>query len=136
MDPRTLVQRILETHHAFSHRELPILDALFVRHSDPALRRAWLGLSSTFRDHMAKEEEVLFPAILAGHSGLDAPIAVMVQEHEEIRSYERDLRRLSRLAGADEGRLLAFLDDLAEHARTEDEDLFPLAQSDGVSARW
>ena len=130
MAPKKLTKRILEEHHAFARRELAILDAdILATTSDPALRRAWSGLSNLFRDHMKKEEYVLFPAILAGHTGLDGPIMVMRHEHDEIRSYEKDLRRLSKGAGRHEPRLLAFLADLSEHARIEDEELFPAVHS-------
>ena len=126
MDPKKLAKMILDVHHTFAHRELAILDAdLLATTSDPALRRAWTGLSNLFRDHMKKEEYVLFPAIRAGHTGLDGPVMVMRREHDEIRSYEKELRRLSKGAGRHEPRLLAFLADLSEHARIEDEELFP-----------
>ena len=130
MDVKKLAQMILDVHHTFAHRELAILDAeLLATASDPAFRRAWSGLSNLFRDHMRKEEHVLFPAILAGHTGLDGPIMVMQKEHYEIRSYEKELVRLSKAAGPHERRLLAFLADLSEHARIEDEELFPAVHS-------
>ena len=130
MDTKKLAQMILDVHHTFAHRELAILDAeLLATVSDPAFRRAWSGLSNLFRDHMRKEEHVLFPAILAGHTGLDGPIMVMQQEHYQIRGYEKELVRLSKAAGPHERRLLAFLADLSEHARVEDEELFPAVHS-------
>jgi iron-sulfur cluster repair protein YtfE (RIC family) len=126
MDVKKLTRTILDAHHTFAHRELAILDAeLLATASDPAFRRAWAGLSNLFRDHMKKEEHVLFPAIFAGHTGLDGPVMVMRQEHEEIRFYEKELRRMSKAAGRHERRLLAFLADLSEHARIEDDELFP-----------
>ena len=130
MDTKKLAQTILDVHHTFAHRELAILDAeLLATVSDPAFRRAWSGLSNLFRDHMRKEEHVLFPAILAGHTGLDGPIMVMEQEHDQLRSYEKELLRLSKAAGPHERRLLAFLADLSEHARVEDDELFPAVHS-------
>lgn len=125
MDTKKLAQRILDEHHAFSHRELPILDGLFTMHHDLHFRRAWLGLSGNFQEHMTKEEHMLFPAILAGYTGLEGPITVMAQEHEDLHHFEKDLRRLSKAAGPHEPRLLAFLDDLIEHSRVEEEELFP-----------
>jgi iron-sulfur cluster repair protein YtfE (RIC family) len=130
MDTKKLAQSILDVHHTFAHRELATLDAqLLATTSDPAFRRAWTGLSNLFRDHMKKEEYVLFPAILAGHTGLDGPVMVMEQEHDELRAYEKELLRLSKAAGPNEKRLLAFLADLSEHARIEDEELFPAVHS-------
>jgi iron-sulfur cluster repair protein YtfE (RIC family) len=122
METKKLAQK------TFSHRELPILDGLFTMHPDAAFRRAWCGLSNVFQEHMAKEEHMLFPAILAGYTGLEGPVTVMQMEHEEIRRFEGELRRLSKVAGPHETRLLAFLDDLAEHSRIEDEELFPAAR--------
>ena len=130
MDPKKLAKIILDVHHTFAHRELAVLDAeLLATTSDPELRRAWTGLSNMFRDHMKKEEYLLFPAIIAGHTGLDGPVTVMRHEHDAIRSYEKELRRLSKGAGRHERRLLAFLKDLTEHARIEDEELFPALHS-------
>ena len=130
MDVQKLAKNILDVHHTFAHRELAVLDAeLLATAKDPAFRRAWSGLSNLFRDHMKKEEHVLFPAIIAGHTGLDGPVTVMRQEHQEIRAYEKELRRLSKAAGPQERRLLAFLTDLSEHARIEDEELFPALHS-------
>ena len=130
MDAKNLAQMILDKHHTYAHRELAILDAeLLATVKDPALRRAWSGLSNLFRDHMKKEENVLFPAIKAGHTGLDGPVMVMEQEHDQLRSYEKELMRLSSAAGPHERRLLAFLADLTEHARIEEEELFPAVHS-------
>ena len=130
MDPKKLAKIILDVHHTFAHRELAALDAeLLATTSDPAFRRAWTGLSNLFRDHMKKEEYLLFPAIIAGRTGLDGLVLVMRHEHDELRSYAKELRRLSKGAGRHEQRLLAFLQDLSEHARIEDEDLFPALRS-------
>ena len=125
---KRLAQRILDEHHAFAHKELPVLDGLFTMHPDAAFRRAWVGLSETFQEHMRKEEHILFPAILEGYVGLEGPITVMEQEHHDLHHYARQVRLLAAAAGPHESRLLAFLDDLVEHSRVEDEELFPLAR--------
>jgi iron-sulfur cluster repair protein YtfE (RIC family) len=134
MDVKQLTQMILDVHHTFAHRELALLDPIFTKHPDPGLRRAWIGLSNLFQQHMMKEEHVLFPAIFAGHTGLDGPVMVMEQEHDQLRSYEKELLRLSKAAGAHEVRLLAFLADLTEHARIEEEELFPALRPQGQLA--
>jgi len=54
-------------------------------------------LDAELLDHLAKEEEVLFPAIRAGISGahVHMPIRVMMQEHDD---HGANLRRLRELA--------------------------------------
>ncbi len=128
-----LAQQILDTHHALLKRELPRLEAAF-RQGDPALRRPFERLCRTLEAHLQKEEQILFPAILAlcargelSGCGVLGPIRQMEHEHEEIRAIEAELRQAAALAGPLEADLVALLDDLAQHARTEDEALFPAA---------
>ncbi len=133
MDTAALARTILDTHHALLHRELPRL-AVALRTSPPELRAPFMRLKQVMDEHMMKEERILFPMIIAlaegGAStgcGVDGPIAQMGVEHHGIRRLEDELRGVASLAGPEEDALVALLDDLAEHARTEDEALFPAA---------
>jgi pyruvate-formate lyase-activating enzyme/hemerythrin-like domain-containing protein len=133
MDTAALARTILDTHHALLHRELPRL-AVALRTSPPELRAPFMRLKQVMDEHMMKEERILFPMIIAlaegGASagcGVDGPIAQMGAEHHGIRRLEDELRGVASLAGPEEDALVALLDDLAEHARTEDEALFPAA---------
>jgi Cu2+-exporting ATPase len=128
-----LARDIVATHHAFLQRELPRLGGL-LGDASPRLRAPFAHLRRTMDEHMAKEEGILFPMILAlaegrdvGGCGVVGPIAQMGAEHDEIRTLEDALRSASRDAGALEPALLAMLDDLAVHAAKEDELLFPAA---------
>lgn len=101
------------------------------------------GLSAILRHmigdmevHMKKEELILFPAIRAGgRPGLEHPIAVMRADHDD---HDRDIagiRRLTRNLTLPPGAcgtwtalyagLAAFIDDLTEHMRLENDVLFP-----------
>lgn len=128
-----LAQHILDTHHALLKRELPRLGD-FLRGHDPAVRIPFAKLRMLLDEHLFKEEQILFPMILAldagpggAGCGVDGPIAQMRSEHDLIRGLEHELRRVAHLADAERGALIALLDDLAEHARREDEELFPRA---------
>ncbi len=128
-----LAQSILDSHHALLRRELPRL-AEALAGAPPRLRVPFQHLRRVMDDHMAKEENILFPAILAlargeaaGGCGVGGPIAQMMAEHDEIRTLEEALRSASREAGPLEPSLLALLDDLGVHAAKEDELLFPAA---------
>lgn len=128
-----LTRYVLDTHHALLHRELPRLEVALVGAS-PRLRVPFGNLKRVMDLHLMKEEQILFPAILArceggvsGGCGLAGPIAQMRAEHDEIRTLEDALRSAAREAGPLEAGLLAMLDDLVEHARKEDEELFPAA---------
>jgi regulator of cell morphogenesis and NO signaling len=89
--------------------------------------------------HMRKEEQVLFPALRAGHRGpaLHMPIRVMMQEHDEHGENLRRLRELTTdlTAPAEacttwralyEG-LTALEADLMRHIHLENNVLFPAA---------
>jgi regulator of cell morphogenesis and NO signaling len=87
-----LIRFIVERYHATLRTELPALIALAerveTRHGDKAacprgLRAHLDDMYATVLDHLAKEERILFPMILAG-DGVRAggPIRVMQEEHE------------------------------------------------------
>lgn len=143
MDTAALAQSILDTHHALLHRELPRLAAVF-RDQPEELRAPFMRLKQVMDEHMMKEEQILFPLIITlaqgggnGGCGVEGPIAQMGVEHNAIRLLEDEIRGASSLAGAEEEALMALLDDLSEHARKEDESLFPsaLALAREASAR-
>jgi len=128
-----LTNEILDTHHARLHHELPRFERAFAD-GPTALAQAFSRFARTMEHHLAKEEQILFPAILAlcEHGdmvgcGLVGPIQQMRHEHDEIRAMELELRGLAASAGQSRDELVALLDDLAEHARREDEELFPAA---------
>lgn len=128
-----LVDHILETHHALLHRELPVLDAA-LRDAPGPLARPWRTLSGLLRDHLMKEEQILFPVIqrlmASGqlvHCGVEGPIRQMSHEHALITGLESTLRGHLALAGEHEDRLRMVLDDLAVHAALEERELFPAA---------
>ena len=67
-----LCDHIVETHHAYLREELPRLDFMTRKvaavHGDhephlQAIREVFIGFSRELSQHMAEEEEVLFPAI-------------------------------------------------------------------------
>lgn len=99
LGPVPLVDHILATHHAYLHEELPLLVALAdkvrdvhgARHPELVdVARLVAAIRSDLEPHLAKEEQVLFPAIRRLAAGpvelpfgtIDAPIRVMLAEHE------------------------------------------------------
>jgi iron-sulfur cluster repair protein YtfE (RIC family) len=127
----TMARLILDTHHALLHRELPRL-AKALSSTPPPIRAPFFHLHQLLTEHLIKEENILFPMIFAlasgglpGGCGVAGPIRQMNVEHEQIRLLETTLRVAARDAGPEEYALLALLDDLSEHARKEDEELFP-----------
>ncbi len=99
-----LVQFIVNRYHAALRTELPALIALAERvetwHAEKAAcPRGLHALLNTVHqevlEHLVKEENVLFPMILAGHGYMTAmPIHVMEAEHEE---HGRNLARIRAL---------------------------------------
>ncbi len=153
-----LASHIVQTHHAFLRRELPRLEQLLVKvvrahgHAHPSLREVqstFQRFAGEMREHMDKEERVLFPRIVAaerkgaepGGPWLEAPISVMEAEHERAGA---DLARLRELTqnyqppvdacptyrALLEG-LSAVERDTHEHVHKENNILFPRAAGRG-----
>jgi len=101
-----LVQYILDRYHAPLRIELPRLLALAGQveraHADKPDRPA--GLADLLNDmmiavesHLAKEEQILFPLIVAGRGPTaHMPVQVMVMEHAD---HGRNLQRIRTLTG-------------------------------------
>ena len=126
MDAPALAQHILDTHHAFLNTNLPkVREAL--RGAPPAVGVPFFKLLAVLDEHLTKEEQILFPHILEGGdlAWLEAPITQMHAEHQVIEALMAELRSVADQAGAARDPLVALLDDLAVHARREDEELFP-----------
>ena len=109
--PEALADYIVKIHHGFLKRELPRLHAMSLRVANvhgghtPSLIEmcnVFLGMEEELFSHMVKEEEALFPAIIALSRGeraqgpLDNPIECMMHEHEEVGTALNQLRELSR----------------------------------------
>ena len=144
-DTVALVDHILTRFHETHRRELPELVKLArrvetVHREHPQAPHGVADLleraAAELGDHMAKEEQVLFPAMQAGYSGsLDMPIRVMRHEHDGHAEIVHRLEELTQgfapppdacrswqalYAGAEK-----FVTDLTEHIHLENNVLFP-----------
>lgn len=156
LSPAALVEHILGTHHAYLHEELPALRALAdkvngvhsSRHPELAeVVRLVHALADDLDPHLAKEEQILFPAIVgrssadgtANAGSLAPPIRVMMTEHEtvgallgELRTTTRDYQVPADGCASYQG-LYARLADLEAdtfmHIHLENNVLFPLVLS-------
>jgi len=140
-----LIQHILDRYHQVHRRELPELRALALRvervHADhPAVPKGLSDLLTRMQgeleSHMQKEEQILFPLMLAGGSPMIVhPIAMMRHEHNEAGE---DLKAVADLTGeltlpaeacnswrALYAGLAKFAEDLTEHIHVENNILFP-----------
>jgi len=152
LPPHELTAYVVETHHGFLRRELPRLHAMSERvahvhggHTPALLEvfQVFCAVEAELNSHIAKEEQILFPAIEAMSVGrgaampLDGPIACMIHEHDDAG---RALERLHELTDgynppADACNtyraLFAGLADLEEdlhrHIHLENSVLFPAA---------
>jgi regulator of cell morphogenesis and NO signaling len=109
LEPVALVAHILDTHHRYLHEELPLLVALAEKVRDvhgsrhPELARV-AELVTEIRDdlepHLAKEEQVLFPAIQEWADGqrsfpfgtLSNPVRMLMLEHDRAGELLEALR--------------------------------------------
>jgi regulator of cell morphogenesis and NO signaling len=142
-----LIAHIVDGFHADHRRELPRLIAMAEKvervHADKpgcplGLAEHLHGMQHRLEQHMQKEEQILFPMLLAG-AGAQAqmPIHVMTGEHDE---HALDLQRVRTLAGGftppehacTTWRALylgldAFERSVMEHIHLENHVLFPAA---------
>jgi regulator of cell morphogenesis and NO signaling len=140
-----LIEHILARYHETHRSELPELLRLAARVEErhaanaqvPAgLHAALQELAAALDEHMAKEEQILFPLMLhGGHPMIHAPISVMRGEHDEHGA------RLARIETLTHGLQLPeeacptwralytglrkLIDDVHEHVHLENNVLFP-----------
>lgn len=158
LDPVSLVAHIVDTHHAYLHEELPLLDALAAKVRDvhggrhPELvevARLVHEIRLDLEPHLAKEETVLFPAIrdaAAGRSdfpfgSITDPVRVMMVEHDRAGELLAELRAAAGdHAVPNDGcasyrslyeRLAHLEADTHRHIHLENNVLFPTVVGDG-----
>jgi regulator of cell morphogenesis and NO signaling len=105
-----LADHIVEEHHAYLRQELPPLTALVEKvaraHGDvhaelEDVRDTFAAIAAELSEHMVKEEQIVFPACVAleagnvGPGSIEAPIQVMVHEHDEVAAGLARLRELT-----------------------------------------
>jgi regulator of cell morphogenesis and NO signaling len=141
-----LIRHILTAYHAPLKEELPRLESMSRKvvdvHRDkrpemlPELLAVFIGLKAELEQHMAKEEQILFPMIQRGQGAMaGGPISVMEHEHD---SAGRALHRLRELTDGYEvpaeacntwralwHGLAALEDSLHQHIHLENNILFP-----------
>lgn len=142
-----LIDHILTRYHATHRRELAFLIPLASRvetvHADHeeaplGLSQALTALLEDLESHMAKEERVLFPAILHGAGAkMAGPIRVMTGEHAQTAGLLERIEHLAHGLRLPEGAcgswtalydgLRKLGDDLVAHIHLEETNLFPRA---------
>ncbi len=150
-DPAALIDHILTRYHAVHREQLPELIRMARRveavHRDhPAvpvgLAALLEGMEVELLEHMEKEEQVLFPAIENGSTGLGEPIGAMRDEHTGHGALLEQLAVLTTdhrppLGACNTWRALyagtaQLTDDLISHIHLENNVLFP--QVEGCKA--
>jgi regulator of cell morphogenesis and NO signaling len=155
-----LSDHIVATHHAYVKRELPRLAELAAKvvrkHGEtqaelPQIQSHLVQLDSELTQHLAKEEAILFPYVVAMERAIAArtarphgcfgdvasPIAMMVAEHDAAGVLLAEIRRLSHqfttpaeacpTYRAFYDGLREFEQDLHQHIHLENNILFPRA---------
>jgi len=137
---RDLIAHILDAHHAYLHRELPLAAAAI---EDPALRAAFARFHRDIEVQMRKEEAILFPAMaaveIAAGEGRDPDVLpfggvanfsrTQQQQHCRIAATLSELRSLVEPAPDTplRRRLLHLIADVRYHIHLEVNLLFPRA---------
>jgi regulator of cell morphogenesis and NO signaling len=158
--PQTLISYIVENHHAYVREALPVLlrhtqkvaDVHGQRHPELIhVARLIVRVAAEMTEHMAKEEQVLFPFIaeLAAASGagraapqapfgtVENPIRMMEHEHRFVGDAMAEIRALTDGYTPPDNacttyrvcfqELQAFEADLHAHVHLENNILFPKA---------
>ena len=147
-----LVEHILVAYHRPLDEELPRLEAMARKvqqvHGEKApemlseLLSVYVALKAELEQHMAKEEQILFPMIQQGQGPMaDGPISVMQHEHDNAGAALARLRALTNgyevpAEACNTWRALwhglaALEDALHQHIHLENNILFPRALSEG-----
>ncbi len=142
-----LIDHILQRYHEPLKRELPRLSALAERvaalHPEHGrVAEVFEALRWELDAHLAKEEQVLFPMILAGQGEMAGPpIAVMEREHDAATRALAELRSLTGDYAAPDGAapevaelwagLQALEGELRAHIALENDVLHPRALGAG-----
>ena len=144
-DPAALTRYIEETFHKPHRQDLPRLTALAskVEHVHADDEEVPYGLAELLERmigelevHMKKEELILFPAIRRGGArGLDVPISVMRNDHDDHGADIARIRTLTHnMTPPDDAcgswrrlyeELATFVDELEAHIALENTVLFP-----------
>jgi len=145
-----LIRHILGHYHARLRRDLPqvieMAERVEARHHGrddcPAGLASHLeSMAGELTQHMLKEEQILFPMILAGQgAAAGGPISVMEQEHADAAAdLERTRALTAGLNPPDDAcntwrslylRLTALENDLKDHIHLENNVLFPRTLND------
>lgn len=159
-DTVALVETILNTHHVYLKRHLPLLSIALRDAVAPAsghaptheFAEAFVLLRNELTAHLEKEEQILFPTIhelCAARAearpaalmpcGVHGPIGQMRLEHTQAKALLQRLVAAADLPGDDEraprisdavrGQVRDLEADLREHIRKEDDLLFPQAEA-------
>lgn len=128
------LDKAIEVHRSLRARLAAVDDAIeALPDTTPRLLAPWSHFVRGMNAHMQQEEELVFPAVRAlalGQTpveGFEAPLLEMQYEIDEVRILGDALRNAAPDAGPVEPMLLELLDALEEHARMEEERLFPVA---------
>lgn len=143
-DSAALIRHILDRYHAVHRADLPELirlarrvEAVHRDHPDAPHGLAELLARAEFEmeAHMQKEEQALFPMILAGQGNLAMPIEIMRDDHDDHGVRLREIEALTHGHTPPEGACNSwralyagtrrFADDLMEHIHLENNVLFP-----------
>ena len=142
-----LVDHIIARYHVPLREELPRLVEMAEKverahaeksHAPHGLARLLNNAHEAVLEHLEKEEQILFPAIQAGHGqALSMPVHVMEQEHEDHGNNLRRIRALTTDLVAPEDActtwrslylgLAEFERELMDHIHLENNILFPRA---------
>ncbi|MBZ0267704.1 hemerythrin domain-containing protein [bacterium] len=133
---RTLADFFTHDHHEVDHHWARVEEAAESGDAD-AVRAAFDTFDGAQRQHIAMEEDVLFPAFENATGMTQGPTAVMRDEHTQMRGL-LDQMRAALVSGdtqemIDQGDTLLML--IQQHNQKEEAVLYPMAEQ-VLGAQW
>ncbi len=155
MSAREKITHIIQTHHEYLRREVPVLTEKIRRAVEThpqddrwsQLEKAFSDLKASEMTHILKEEVMLFPSICHMEDSVQSKTRPDLKKHDLRESLEQaELEHESTVFALTEldaamrkivwegevkeihEELIRLRDDLREHMRKEDEELFPEAR--------
>lgn len=136
VDIARLLERLEARHRWFAEESMAVCRAIEqAPDASDRVHAVCCAFSAAVRFHIQREEQFLFPGILALLDGDDdgalsvrGTISTLELEHEELLELEARLRGLVDEAGTIGPRLVTLLDDFEAHNEAEDGLLFPAVQ--------
>lgn len=126
-DAPSLYALLEDAHRALDEHLAEVVDAVDAGLERAALVEVWRAFDHALRAHLDLEETWLLPGLQAAHP---EAVQALREEHDALRAWLEELDLAVELHHVRAEPLLAFLEALRAHARTEDRGIYRWADQE------